>query len=149
MKKVLSSVLALAMVFAMALSFTSCNNGKIDSIEAFVATDEMQSQIKEAKESVEDGTLTMDIVAEGNKLVYVYTYQTDLDIEATKEALATAIEQQASVFENVAKEIKNAVNVENPIVEVRYLAKDGTEIYSQELVFSMRTTTYIYLFLSL
>lgn len=33
MKKVLSSVLALAMVFAMALSFTSCNNGKIDSIE--------------------------------------------------------------------------------------------------------------------
>ena len=129
MKKVLSSVLALAMVFAMALSFTSCNNGKIDSIEAFVATDEMQSQIKE---SVEDGTLTMDIVAEGNKLVYVYTYQTDLDIEATKEALATAIEQQASVFENVAKEIKNAVNVENPIVEVRYLAKDGTEIYSQE-----------------
>ena len=131
MKKVLSSVLALAMVFAMALSFTSCNNGKIDSIEAFVATDEMQSQIKEAKESVEDGTLTMDIVAEGNKLVYVYTYQTDLDIEATKEALATAIEQ-ASVFENVAKEIKNAVNVENPIVEVRYLAKDGTEIYSQE-----------------
>ena len=131
MKKVLSSVLALAMV-AMALSFTSCNNGKIDSIEAFVATDEMQSQIKEAKESVEDGTLTMDIVAEGNKLVYVYTYQTDLDIEATKEALATAIEQQASVFENVAKEIKNAVNVENPIVEVRYLAKDGTEIYSQE-----------------
>ena len=129
MKKVLSSVLALAMVFAMALSFTSCNNGKIDSIEAFVATDEMQSQIKEAKESVEDGTLTM---AEGNKLVYVYTYQTDLDIEATKEALATAIEQQASVFENVAKEIKNAVNVENPIVEVRYLAKDGTEIYSQE-----------------
>ena len=77
----------------------------------------MQSQIKEAKESVEDGTLTMDIVAEGNKLVYVYTYQTDLDIEATKEALATAIEQQASVFENVAKEIKNAVNVENPIVE--------------------------------
>ena len=132
MKKVLSSVLALAMVFAMALSFTSCINGKIDSIEAFVATDEMQSQIKEAKESVEDGTLTMDIVAEGNKLVYVYTYQTDLDIEATKEALATAIEQQASVFENVAKEIKNAVNVENPIVEVRYLAKDGTEIYSQE-----------------
>ena len=125
MKKVLSSVLALAMVFAMALSFTSCSNGKIDSIEAFVATDEMQSQIKEAKESVEDGTLTMDIV-------YVYTYQTDLDIEATKEALATAIEQQASVFENVAKEIKNAVNVENPIVEVRYLAKDGTEIYSQE-----------------
>ena len=132
MKKVLSSVLALAMVFAMALSFTSCSNGKIDSIEAFVATDERQSQIKEAKESVEDGTLTMDIVAEGNKLVYVYTYQTDLDIEATKEALATAIEQQASVFENVAKEIKNAVNVENPIVEVRYLAKDGTEIYSQE-----------------
>ena len=132
MKKVLSSVLALAMVFAMALSFTSCNNGKIDSIEAFVATDEMQSQIKEAKESVEDGTLSMDIVGEGNKLVYVYTYQTDLDIEATKEALATAIEQQASVFENVAKEIKNAVNVENPIVEVRYLAKDGTEIYSQE-----------------
>ena len=44
MKKVLSSVLALAMVFAMALSFTSCNNGKIDSIEAFVATDEVSDQ---------------------------------------------------------------------------------------------------------
>ena len=132
MKKVLSSMFVLALILSMALSFTSCNNGKIDSIEAFLATDEMQSQLKEAKESIEDGTLTMDIVAEGDKLVYVYTYQTDVDIEAAKEALATATEQQASVFENVAKEIKNAVNVENPIVEVRYLAKDGTEIYSQE-----------------
>ena len=132
MKKVLSSMFVLALILSMALSFTSCNTGKIDSIEAFLATDEMQSQLKEAKESIEDGTLTMDIVAEGDKLVYVYTYQMDVDIEAAKEALATATEQQASVFENVAKEIKNAVNVENPIVEVRYLAKDGTEIYSQE-----------------
>lgn len=133
MKKVLSSVLALVMVFAMALSFTACNNsGKFDSIEAFVASDEMQSQLKEAKESVEDGTLTMDIVAEGEKLVYVYTYQMDLDVEATREALVTATEQQASTFENVAKQIKTAVNVENPVVVVRYLAKDGSEIYSQE-----------------
>ena len=42
MKKVLSSVLALALVFAMALSFTSCNNGKIDSIEAFVAVSDQK-----------------------------------------------------------------------------------------------------------
>ena len=92
MKKVLSSVLALAMVFAMALSFTSCNNGKIDSIEAFVATDEMQSQIKEAKESVEDGTLTMDIVAEGNKLVL--TAEVKGTMEQNADVLKAQVEAQ-------------------------------------------------------
>ncbi len=131
MKKVLSSVFVLAMVFVMALSFTSCNR-KFDTMESFIASDVMQSQLKEAKDSVEDGTLTIDIVAEGDKLVYVYTYQQDIDVDYAKEALASALDQQASTFENVAKEIKNAVNIENPVVVVRYLTKDGSEIYSQE-----------------
>lgn len=131
MKKVLSSVFVLAMVFVMALSFTSCNR-KFDTMEAFIASDVMQSQLKEAKDSVEDGTLTIDIVAEGDKLVYVYTYQQDIDVDYAKEALASALDQQAATFENVAKEIKNAVNIENPVVVVRYLTKDGSEIYSQE-----------------
>ena len=101
-------------------------------MESFIASDVMQSQLKEAKDSVEDGTLTIDIVAEGDKLVYVYTYQQDIDVDYAKEALASALDQQASTFENVAKEIKNAVNIENPVVVVRYLTKDGSEIYSQE-----------------
>lgn len=131
MKKVLSSVFVLAMVFVMALSFTSCNR-KFDTVEAFIASDAMQSQLKEAKDSVEDGTLTIDIVAEGDKLVYVYTYQQDIDVDYAKEALASALDQQASTFENVAKELKNAVNVESPVVVVRYLTKSGAEIYSKE-----------------
>lgn len=39
---------------------------------------------------------------------------------------------QADTFKNVASSIKAAVEVENPVVVVRYLNADGSEIYSEE-----------------
>ena len=40
---------------------------------------------------------------------------------------------QADTFQNAASSIKVAVEVENPVVVVRYLNADGSEIYSKSL----------------
>ena len=42
------------------------------------------------------------------------------------------MEDQTSVFEGVAASVKLAVDVESPVVVVRYLDNEGNEIYSRE-----------------
>lgn len=42
------------------------------------------------------------------------------------------LQSQASTFESVASSLKAAVEVENPVVVVRYLDNTGAEIVAQE-----------------
>lgn len=48
------------------------------------------------------------------------------------DALESALQAQSSTFESIAETLKQAVDVDNPIVVVRYLSSDGTEICSME-----------------
>ena len=61
-----------------------------------------------------------------------YTFDENIATDGMAESLETALNAQASVFESIASQLKLAVNVENPVVVVEYLAHDGTVIYSQE-----------------
>lgn len=134
MKKVLSLALALVMVFSLAACFTACNqaSGKPATVEDYIASDAMQEQITEIKETVASMGMDIEIKGEGNKLIYVYTYQQDIVLDGMADALASALDAQASTFEAVATSLKEDVGVENPVVVVKYMANDGTEIYSQE-----------------
>ena len=67
-----------------------------------------------------------------HELVYTYTYDEGIATDGLASALSSAMETQASTFESLASSLKLAVDVENPVVAVRYLAHDGTEIYSNE-----------------
>ena len=49
-----------------------------------------------------------------------------------EEALKSALESQKNIFINAANELKNQVNIDNPIVTVTYLDKNGDLIYSQD-----------------
>ncbi len=109
-------------------------NGKFDTITDFVNSDMMQEQIASLKGNLEDAGMGLEIGAEDNKLIYRYTVSgvTEDTIEVMAEALSTAMEGQASLFESVASALKAAVEVEDPVVVVTYLTESGEEIYSQE-----------------
>ena len=106
--------------------------GKFATIEEFVNSDIMQEQIDSITSSLKDSGMNIKITGEGDKLVYTYTYETDTtDIEGLAEMLESGMEDQTSVFEGVAA-VKLAVDVESPVVVVRYLDNEGNEIYSRE-----------------
>ena len=93
----------------------------------------MQEQIDSITSSLKDSGMNIKITGEGDKLVYTYTYETDTtDIEGLAEMLESGMEDQTSVFEGVAASVKLAVDVESPVVVVRYLDNEGNEIYSRE-----------------
>lgn len=164
MKKVSLRILAVVFVLLMGLSLVSCKsggstgsttttaptaesttaeatadenglvNGKFPTVEAFVKSDIMQETMKGLKESLEDEDMAIDLKADGNKLVYVFTIKNveEDQREAVKSGLESAMESQAETYENIAGSMKDAVDVENPVVVVLYQDGEGNEIYSRE-----------------
>ena len=132
MKKIVSRALALVMVCMVALMATACNAKPYKSMDAFVASDELKAELDKAKASMGNSGFDIAIVAEGNKLVYVYTLQQQVDTEGLGDSLKEALNGEAATFEGVAASVGKVVDVENPVVVVRYLNKDGSEICSQE-----------------
>ena len=131
MKKIISMILSSVLLLTMVLSLTACGNSKFGSISDFVNSDEFQQQLDAAMSSTEGSGLNLEITGEDNKLIYSYTYQEGMPAEAA-EQLQAALEAQASTLEGIASELKNAVNVENPVVVVEYLNPDGSVLCSME-----------------
>ena len=79
--------------------------------------------------------IELNLTAEDNKLIYNFTIE-DADLSAALAAdpstLESSLQSQASTFESVASSLKAAVEVENPVVVVRYLDNTGAEIVAQE-----------------
>ncbi len=98
------------------------------SIEEFVNSDIVQTQL----EAMQTEELGVDVLAEGNKLIYEFTYGPDINTEGIADALSAALQEQASTFELVAQTLKAAVDVENPVVVVTYKDSQGNVIVSQE-----------------
>ena len=162
MKKVSLRIFAVVFVLLMGLSLVSCKsggstttttapatesttaeatadenglvNGKFPTVEAFVKSDIMQEMMKGLKESLEDEDISIDLKADGNKLVYVFTIKNieEDQREAMKSGLESAIETQVETYENIAGSMKDAVDVENPVVVVLYQDSEGNELYSRE-----------------
>lgn len=132
MKK-LASIFSLVLVAALlAVSLTACSGKKYGSMEDYVNSDEVQSQLSATLAEAEAQGMKMEVKGDGNKLIYAYTFAEGIETEGMADALKEALSAQASTFETIATTLKGAVDVDNPVVVVQYLASDGTEIYSQE-----------------
>ena len=107
--------------------------GKYATLEDFINSDLMQEQLDSQIASLEGTGLTADITAEDNKLVYNFTI-TDPNVAASLDAAAlqSSLDSQASTFESIASTIPLAVEIDNPVVVVRYLDSTGAVIVSQE-----------------
>lgn len=125
MRRLLFGMLAVVMM----LSLTACSK---PTMEEFAASDEIQSEIEDLRESLAADGMDLTITGEGNRLIYTYTMPAELAVDGVAEALASSTESQASTFEDLAAQLKGAVDAENPVVVVTYVTSDGTELYSQE-----------------
>ena len=109
--------------------------GKFKTLEDFVNSDIMQQQLETQLASLEGSGIALNLTAEDNKLIYNFTIE-DADLSAALAAdpstLESSLQSQASTFESVASSLKAAVEVENPVVVVRYLDNTGAEIVAQE-----------------
>ena len=130
MKKTTLKTIAIALVMTLMLAMTACGGNKDAALEKYFQTDEMQEMVQEAKDSVEGSGMSIEILAEGNTLIYEYTLEEDsFDdsmLDAVKEQLVSGLESAASTFEGIASDLNDELKVENSKVVVRYLYNGET-----------------------
>ena len=130
MKKTTLKTIAIALVMTLMLAMTACGGNKDAALEKYFQTDEMQEMVQEAKDSVEGSVMSIEILAEGNTLIYEYTFEEDsFDdsmLDAVKEQLVSGLESTASTFEGIASDLNDELKVENSTVVVRYLYNGET-----------------------
>ena len=130
MKKTTLKTSAIALVMTLMLAMTACGGNKDAALEKYFQTDEMQEMVQEAKDSVEGSGMSIEILAEGNTLIYEYTFEEDsFDdsmLDAVKEQLVSGLESTASTFEEIASDLNDELKVENSKVVVRYLYNGET-----------------------
>ena len=130
MKKTTLKTIAIALVMTLMLAMTACGGNKDAALEKYFQTDEMQGMVQEAKDSVEGSGMSIEILAEGNTLIYEYTFEEDsFDdsmLDAVKEQLVSGLESTASTFEGIASDLNDELKVENSTVVVRYLYNGET-----------------------
>lgn len=117
---------------------TDAPTGKFATLEDFINSDLMKSQMETQNESLEGSGLKAALKAEGSTLIYLFTVEDDAMAELLKsntESIQSSLDSQASAFEAIARSLIAAVEeIENPIVVVRYVDNAGEEIFSQEFV---------------
>ena len=117
--------IAMTLVIALMLAMTACSGNRDAALEEYFQTDEMQEMVQEAKDSVEESGMSIEILAEGNTLMYEYTFEEnsfdDSMIDAVKEQLVSGLESTASTFEGIASDLNEELKVDNSKVVVRYL----------------------------
>lgn len=159
MKKKFVKVVACATMLAMVLSFSGCgksddsktdsdkkteqgstsnnktsddNSDKAKSIEEYVNSDEVQAALEQIRNTMTDGSMTIDIRAEGNKMVYSYQYAELEAVEGMEDTLKQGIQQESATFQETANAIKDEVDVDEAYLVIEYLDKNGTVICSEE-----------------
>lgn len=107
--------------------------GKFASIQEFIDSDMMQEELATQMESLEGTGMSMELTSEDNKLIYNFKID-DPELAAVMDtaALESTLDSQASTFESVAGVLPAAIDVEDPVIVVRYLDSDGNELASRE-----------------
>lgn len=129
MKKLVAVVLSLV----MALSIAACG-GKAGNVQDYLNKPEVKSQLDALIDSMKDAGMNMTVTGEDNKLIYTYTFETQLDdADGTISAgLEEGMKAQESTFKNIAKSLKDEIKVKDPVVVIKYLNADGSELYTVE-----------------
>lgn len=129
MKKTTLRTVAMALVMAMMLALTACGN-TVTSVEDYLQTEEMQEMITKANAEVAGSGMSINILAEGNTLIYEYTFEDgsfdESMIDAVKEQLVSGLTSEAATFEDVAVDINDELKIDDCTVVVRYLYNGET-----------------------
>lgn len=104
------------------------------SVEDYLNMPEVKAQLDALIDSMSGMGMTMEVTGEGNKLIYAYQFETQLDdVETIRAGLEEGIMSQEATFKAIARSLKEEINVENPVVVITYLNADGSELYTAEI----------------
>lgn len=108
------------------------------TMEEFAASDEIKNALSQQQAGLEGTGLTVEITGDGNQLIYTFTClglvkanQEDGGA-AVIEQLNAGLDAQADAFIGIANSLKDFVDVEQPVVVVRYVDMNGEEFVSRE-----------------
>lgn len=134
MKKLITAIIAIVMAATMAIGMTACGGSPEEKLKNYIESDTFQSQLDTYKTSF-GSTLDIDVKAEDNKLIYEFTYKTQIEdslIDSVKDQLNTSFNSMSSSFESIANELKSQIKIDDPVVIIRLLNADGTTITELE-----------------
>lgn len=134
MKKLALSIVAVLVAITTVCGLTACGETPEQKLKSYIESDTVQEQISSMTSSFES-MLDIDVKAEGEKVVFDFTYKTQIDdatLETVKSQLETAFDSLASTFESMANQIKKEVGIENATVVININNADGTNIVNLE-----------------
>ncbi|WP_294467938.1 DUF4854 domain-containing protein [uncultured Ruminococcus sp.] len=134
MKKLSLSIVAVLVAITTVFGLTACGETPEQKLKSYIESDTVQEQISSMTSSFES-MLDIDVKAEGEKVVFDFTYKTQIDdatLETVKSQLETAFDSLASTFESMANQIKKEVGIENATVVININNADGTNIVNLE-----------------
>ena len=110
---------------------------KYASVQDFLDAPSVKEELTDPVRSAlpEDSGMSMEILGEDNKLIYsIIVEDSSLAKQMTKhpEEMDSGFDAMASGLESVASGLSDAVDVTDPVVVLRYVTADGTEIASRE-----------------
>ena len=134
MKNLALSIVAVLVAITTVFGLTACGETPEQKLKSYIESDTVQEQISSMTSSFES-MLDIDVKAEGEKVVFDFTYKTQIDdatLETVKSQLETAFDSLASTFESMANQIKKEVGIENATVVININNADGTNIVNLE-----------------
>ncbi len=108
-------------------NYNADSNKMYSSIEEYISSDEVQNMFELMNSNMEE--LEINIKAEDNALIYEYIYTEPIpeeNIALVEETLKESAKNQETIFNNVIDSIKLCVDVDSPVVLLRYYNADGT-----------------------
>lgn len=134
MKKITLSIVAILMALTSVFSLAACGQTPEQKLVSYVESDEFQKQVDTMSQQFAS-VLDVKVSAEGSKVIYDFTYKTQIEdslVAATKETLDTTFQSMSSTYTGIADAIKEDVGVENPVVVININNADGKNITSIE-----------------
>ena len=106
--------------------------GVYDTMTDYVNSSEVQDVLSTSNSQLSGTGMKIDITAEGNKMVYTYTYESLTKQDGMAESLESAMKSQDSTFQSTANTLKVVIKEANPTIVIRYVDCNGEVIYEKE-----------------
>lgn len=134
MKKITLSIAAIVMALACVFSLSACGQTPEEKLANYIESDAFKEQV-ESMSSQFESMLDIDVKAEDSKIIYDFTYKTqipDNTLDTVKSSLESSFKSLSSTYEGIANTIKKEIGIENPVVVVNFNNADGTNITTIE-----------------
>lgn len=109
-------------------------SGKYRTIEDFIHSDLIQSQLEDQIKELEGTGVSLTLEGKDNRLIYNFVIENEnvSSLMNETDSLASILDSQSDTFRGLASMLRAAVDVEDPVIVIRYLDSAGNIILSRE-----------------